>query len=72
MKYLILLTADLSNVDYSQVLETSENTVRYSLDGSKFLLKFTGDTPSFLEGKQSYNYSEIINILNSSEWAIED
>jgi len=72
MKYLILLTSELSNIDFSQVLETSENTVRYSLDNSKFLLKFTGETPSFLEGIQTYNYSEIMNILNSSEWAQED
>jgi hypothetical protein len=72
MTYIILTSADLSNVDYSQVLETSENTVRYSLDGSKFLLKFEGNTPTFLEGKETFNYSEIMNILNSSEWAIED
>jgi hypothetical protein len=69
MIYTILTSEELSIVDFNQVLETSADTLRYSLDGSKFLIKFQGNTPSFLEGKQQYNYESIIQILNSSEWA---
>ena len=72
MKYVIIPSSELSNIDFSQVLETSASTLRYSLDDSKFLLKFEGETPSFLEGKTEYDYSAIMDILNSSEWAQED
>tara|TARA_R100000995_G_C3413050_1_gene90326 strand:+ start:333 stop:575 length:243 start_codon:yes stop_codon:yes gene_type:complete len=72
MKYVIILAEEVSSVDFSQVLETSENTLRYSNDNGQALLKFEGDTPSFLEGKQLYDYTGIMDILNSPEWTQED
>jgi hypothetical protein len=69
MKYVIIPSSELSNIDFSQVLETSASTLRYSLDSSEFLLKFKGDTPSFLEGKTEYDYSAIMDILNGSNWS---
>jgi len=69
MKYVIIPSSELSNIDFSQVLETSASTLRYSLDSSQFLLKFKGDTPSFLEGKTEYDYSSIMDILNGSNWS---
>lgn len=47
MKYTIILTEEVSNVDFSQVLETSEDTLRYNNERSQALLKFDGETPSF-------------------------
>ena len=67
-KYVILDTAEISSVDFNQVLETSIDSLRYSVDGSKFLLKYEGDTPSFLEGKTQYSHSEILAILATDEW----
>ena len=68
MKYVIIPVGEVSNVDFSQVLETSVDTLRHSLDRSQVLLKFEGDTPSFLNGKQTYNYNEIMEILWASDW----
>ena len=68
MKYVIIPVGEVSSVDFSQVLETSADTLRHSLDRSKVLLKFEGDTPSFLNGKQTYNYNEIMQILWGSDW----
>lgn len=34
-QYLIIQTQDLDKVDFSQVLETSQETVRKSVDGNK-------------------------------------
>ena len=68
MKYVIIPSSELSNIDFSQVLETSASTLRYSLDSSEFLLKFEGDTPTFLVDKQLYDYEGIMQILNSPEW----
>jgi len=72
MKYVIIPSSELSNIDFSQVLETSASTLRYSLDSSEFLLKFEGETPSFLEGKTTYDYEQIMEILDSPEWTQED
>ena len=71
-KYVILDTAEISSVDFNQVLETSIDSLRYSVDGSKFLLKYEGDTPSFLEGKTEYTHSEILAILATNEWTSPD
>jgi hypothetical protein len=71
-KYVILDTAEISSVDFNQVLETSIDSLRYSVDGSKFLLKYEGDTPSFLEGKTKYTHSEILVELATPEWTDPD
>ena len=72
MKYAIILAEEVSVVNFNQVLETSEDTLRYSLNNNQVLLKFEGETPSFLEGIQLYDYEEIMEILNSPTWTQED
>ena len=67
-KYVIINASEVSSVDFSQVNETSANTLRYSLDDSQTFVKFDGDTPSFLDGKTSYTHSEILTILAGEEW----
>ena len=71
-KYVIINASEVSSVDFSQVIETSADTLRYSLDNSKTFVKFDGDTPSFLNGKTSYTYSEMITILDGSDWYEEE
>jgi len=67
-KYVIINADEVSSVDFSEVEETSENTLRYSLDGSQTFVKFEGETPSFLDGKTQYTIEEILSILAGSEW----
>ena len=67
MNYVILPASELSSVDFSEVIE-SESTLRYSLDNSKFILKYEGDQPSFLSGKTEYTKAEILPILSTDEW----
>ena len=67
-KYVIIDSSEVSSVDFSQVLESSADTLRYSVDGTKTFVKFNGDTPSFLDGKTQYTHSEILNILAGPEW----
>jgi len=73
-KYVIITSDDVSSVDFSKVQETSVDTLRWNKDNTKTFVKFTGDTPSFLNGKTQYAYSEILTILNdiNGEWHIED
>ena len=67
-KYVIISASDVSFVNFDQVLESSENTLRYSIDNSQTFVKFEGTTPSFLDGKTQYSHSEILTILSGSEW----
>ena len=67
-KYVILDTSETGSIDFSQVMETSIDTLRFNLSGSQTFVKFEGDTPSFLEGKTSYTHSEILTILSGTDW----
>jgi hypothetical protein len=73
-KYVIITSEDVSSLDFSKIQETSTDTLRWNKDNTKTFVKFTGDTPSFLNGKTQYTYSEILIILNDTngEWYIED
>ena len=67
-KYVIINADEVSSVDFNKVEETSENTLRYSLDNSQTFVKYEGATPSFLYGKDTYTHSEILTILATDEW----
>ena len=71
--YVIINASDVSSVDFDQVHETSADTLRWSLNadgsrGDKTFVKFSGETPSFLDGKDQYTHAEIRAILAGSEW----
>lgn len=72
MNYVIINASEVSSVDFTQVLETSSETLKYSLDGSKLVLKYEGTQPFFLLGKTEYNHSEILSILSGPEWTAEE
>ena len=70
--FVIIDASEVSSVDLDQVLQTSADKLRYSVDGSKALLKYEGDQPSFLSGKQEYTHSEILSILSGPEWTSDE
>ena len=72
MIYVIYNMDDVSNIDFSQVKQTSEETLRLSIDKTQTVLKFSGETPNFLVGLQQYNHSEILAIMASSDWTNEE
>jgi hypothetical protein len=72
-QFMIFNVSELTNIDFSQVLETSIDTVRKSIDGTKTFVKWDGNTiPSSVDNlttkEGSYRYDEILTILSSSEW----
>lgn len=67
-KYVIISNSEVNSVNFDQVLETSAQTLRFSLDGSATFVKFEGDTPAFLAGKTQHSHSEMLTILAGSEW----
>ena len=66
--YVIIDASEVPSVDFDQVLETSAETLRYNVAGTKTFVKFEGDTPSFLEGKTANTHSEMLEILAGEEW----
>ena len=66
-KYVIINKEMVEAVDFKQVIETSKSTLRYRLDGSKTILKFVGDMPTFLDGEQVYSHGKIIEIINNPD-----
>jgi len=70
--YCIIDASEVSSVDFEQVAETSADTLRYSTDGTQTFVKYEGEQPSFLSGKQEYTHSEILAILSTDEWTPSD
>lgn len=70
--FLILPSSQANLIDFSEVLETSIDTLRYSVDSSKTFVKWDGVTPQFINNLSNtsgpYTYDEMIAILNTSEW----
>ena len=71
-KYVIINTSETGSIDFSQVNETSVDTLRFNLSGSQTFVKFDGDTPTFLDGKTQYSHSEILTVLDSDDWNPEE
>tara|TARA_R100000501_G_C2586659_1_gene88009 strand:+ start:263 stop:496 length:234 start_codon:yes stop_codon:yes gene_type:complete len=68
-KWVIITRDEIGSIDFSQVIESSVNTLRYSLDGSKTFVKYEGSQPSFLSGKTELNHSQILTELAKDEWS---
>ena len=72
MNYVIYLMSEINNVDFAKISETSIHTIRLSIDETKTVLKFEGETPDFLVGLQQYNHSEILEIMATPEWTKQE
>ena len=71
--FMIFSVTELPNIDFTQVNETSAETVRKSIDGTKTFVKWDGDNiPSSVEALTTkegpYTYEEILIILSTEEW----
>ena len=67
--YVILNADEVVDINFSEVIEDSADTLRFSLDGDKTFVKFEGDTPDFLVGKTTNTHSEMLAILQTEEWS---
>ena len=71
-KYVILDVSETGSIDFSQVLETSNETLRLNLSGSRTFVKYEGSMPSSISALSSktseYTHTEILNVLTGSEW----
>jgi len=71
--YATISTADLGLIDFSQIHETSAETIRKSLDESEFIIKFDA-VPSFIsdgsvEILQAMNHDEALQLMATEKWS---
>jgi hypothetical protein len=70
--YMIFNVSELADINFNEVLETSAETIRKSVDNQKTFVKWEGVTPLCVENLQTkegkYNYDQMIAILNTEEW----
>ena len=70
--FLIFPVTELPKVDFSQVCESSIDTIRKSILGDKTFVKWDGEVPAFVAEIESaegpYTYEEILVILATEEW----
>ena len=75
-EFMIFSTTELDQIDFTQVHETSIDTVRKSVDETLTFVKWDGDVPSSvaaLTTKQGpYTYTEILEILAGPEWTSDE
>jgi len=72
-EYMIFNVSELNKINFNQVLETSIDTIRKSVNGTKTFVKWNGEIiPSSVEAlttkEGAYTYDEIIQMLGTSEW----
>lgn len=72
--FMIFNISELSNIDFTQVLETSIDTIRKSVDETKTFVKWDGEIiPSSVDNLTTkegpYTYEEILTILATEEWS---
>jgi beta-xylosidase len=71
-QYVIFDVSELDKIDFTQVLETSAETTRKSVDGTKTFVKWDNEVPACVEslttGGDYLTHSEILTILMTEEW----
>lgn len=71
-RYMIINYSEIDSVDFNQIYQTYKDELRLSLDGTKTVIKWDGDTPSSVESliykDGPYTHKDIVTIMVSDEW----
>jgi len=72
-EFMIFNISELGTIDFTQVLETSADTVRKSVNQTKTFVKWDGEViPQCVQDLTTkegpYTYNEMLTILSTPEW----
>ena len=73
--YAVINISDLELIDFSQIEETSSNTIRKSLDSTQFVIKWQdGYEPTFIADASvvpvgTYDHHAILEIMATDKWS---
>lgn len=70
--YLIFNVSELDQINFNEVLETSAETVRRSVDGTKTFVKWNNErsqsTLNLTTAEGPYTHEEMLAILSGPDW----
>ncbi len=73
--YAVINIADLNLIDFSQIEETSSNTIRKSIDNTQFIIKWQeGYEPTFISDGTVipvgiYTHAECLEVMATDKWS---
>ena len=71
-QFIIFNIEELNKINFTEVLETSNETVRKSIDATKTFVKWENETPDCINNLTTaegpYSLEEITAILDSQQW----
>ena len=73
--YAVIDIKDLDLIDFSQIEETSRDTIRKSLDNTQFVIKWQeGQEPTFIENGTvipvgTYDHHAILELMSTDKWS---
>lgn len=71
-KYVVIFYSDVDQIDFTQVMETSAETVRRSVDGNLTFVKYEGEMPSSVSSltnkSQEFVHEQFLIILAGHDW----
>jgi hypothetical protein len=70
--YVIFDLTEVDTIDFSEVMETSADTLRKNLANTQSFVKYEGDQPPSIVAlttrSQEYSHEEIVTLLGGSDW----
>ena len=75
-KYVVIFYSDIDQIDFTQVMETSAETVRRSVDGNLTFVKYEGEMPSSVAAlankSQEFTHEQFLVILSGPDWTVPE
>ena len=70
--YVVFDLSEVDTIDFSEVMETSADTLRKNLANTQSFVKYESDMPASITAlntrSQEYTHAEILAILSGEEW----
>jgi len=70
--YVVFDLTEVDTIDFSEVMETSADTLRKNLADTQSFVKYEGDQPpsvvALTTRSQEYSHEEILTLLAGPEW----
>lgn len=70
--YVVFDLSEVDTIDFSEVMETSADTLRKNLAETQSFVKYEGDMPpsvvALTTKSQEYTHEEILTLLAGPEW----
>lgn len=71
-KYVVMFYSEIDQIDFTQVMETSSETVRRSVDGNLTFVKYEGEMPSSVVAltnkSEEFTHEQFLIILSGPDW----